>query len=313
MKQLYLILPAIVIFISGCTYIETGNGLVIQNIEPDISESFSGEVVTFFVRIKNTGSQTASDVHAELLGLDQDWYNEGIPVGDGPWAQGEKLPEEVECRYISGGSTLIPPDPMYGTEGQGFTCSWKYIAPHIPTSTHVTYNPSARVYYKYQSETVKLVNILPREELRRLQDSGNPLPMETISQSRSPVNINVEAPGPIRTSQTTITFPLRISLNNVDSGIVCYPNTIDSCKGKNINWNKIRILLDLPSNMQVTECSDEMVLDLFQGKSNEITCSVVASGIDMSMPNQATIRVTGDYVYMLDKSTSITVSGKQSI
>ncbi len=311
-SKFIIILPFIAMFVSGCTQVESGNGLVIQNIEPDLPQAFSGEEVTFFARIKNTGSVTATNAHAELLGIDQDWYNEGVQIGKGPWVNGKKLPEEEKCSY-TGGFSLKPPDPFYGTEGASFTCSWKYLAPELPPTTTITYNPTVRVYYAYQSQTVKSVTIVPKDQLRLLQDSGQPLPSDVKSQSRSPVSIDVETPGPVRTSFNNVEFPLRIRINNINSGTVCYPNTAEACKKQNINWNKIKLTIDLPDTMRLLDCDQEIVLDLFRGQSNSITCKVLATNIVADFPTTSTIIAIGDYMYLIDKSTSVSVSGSQQL
>jgi hypothetical protein len=269
--------------------------------------------VTFFARIKNTGSQAASSVHAELLGIDQDWYNSGQPVGGGPWLNREKLPEEEHCRYTTNGFSLLPPNPQFGTEGASRACSWKYIAPPLPPTTTLTYTPTVRVYYAYRTDVVRLITIVPRDQLRLLQDSGRELPGEITSQSRSPVQMTVETPGPIRASSASVEFPLRITVDNRDGGIACYPATTDSCKRTNTNWNKVAVTVRLPAALELADCDMTTVLDLVQGRSNSFTCTVRASGINLDIPNQATATVTADYMYLTDKSTSIRVSGSQQL
>lgn len=306
--ELHAFLAIVIVFVSGCTTIESGNGIAIQDFGPDLPDAISGEEVSFLARVKNTGSQTASKVYADLLGISSDWHGE--QVGNGPRDNGEKLPEEEECRYTNGFS-LLPPDPQYGTEGSSHICTWKYLAPQLPQGASLTYSPILRVYYAYQSETVKLVNILSRNQLRSVQDSGGALPSETVSQSRSPIKLDVETPGPVRASHDTVDFQIKITLTNLDSGTACYPNSIEECRGGNANWNRIKISIKTPPSMSASDCGD-IILDLFKGMSNSITCTITAGGIDLGIPNQVTITVTADYMYIIDKQASISVSSGQS-
>ncbi len=304
-------LVSIVFLISGCTTTQTGAGLIIEGFGPDLPEVFSGEEVTFSGRIRNTGSLTATNVRATLLGLN-DWYGAGRPIGKGGWIGTEKLPEEEECAYTSSGASLLPPNPQFSTAGGNMVCSWKYFAPSIPEGT-LAYNPTMRVFYNYRSETVKLISILPRGEMIRLQQSGRPLPGETKSISMSPVRIDIETPSIIRASGDSVEFQLRVTINNIDRGIACYPDSLESCKNTNDNWNRIKISLAMPDGITLSDCQEHMVLDLFHGTSNSVVCRAVASGISMDTPKQHTISVSGEYLYMLDMSAEITVKSSHSL
>ena len=203
MRGVFLLSVVAVLLVSGCTQAGTGNGVKVLDFGPDLSKVYPGEVVNFNLRFQNTGSLNAGGVFAELLGLDEDWYDSGLgDIGGGPWEGGEKLPNEKECRYTEGvHKTLLAPNPQYGTPGETQSCSWTYKAPgedKVSRDMDRTYPITARVYYDYRTEVVKLVPFLSKEEVLKLRDRGATIQLSDVSSTSSPVSISLETDSPIR-------------------------------------------------------------------------------------------------------------------
>ena len=164
-----ILLLVLVVCASGCTNTKTaGKGVIIEAFEPDHPEIYSGEPVVFRLLVRNTGSVEARNVHAELLGIDEDWCCKpaGTPEEKGRWLNREKLPNEEECRYNGEGFSLAAPDPSMGTSGGTHTCTWSYRAPTIERGFSLTYRPTARVFYTYSTTTTKLITFGSSAELR---------------------------------------------------------------------------------------------------------------------------------------------------
>ncbi len=307
-NQLLIFLLILIVAFSGCIGgpVETGNGVIIKDFEADFTDVYSTEVVNFNLRVQNTGSATATEVHAELLGIDEDWNDHSV----GNWQSGENLPNENECRYTSEGFSLIPPSPQYRTEGQTHICTWTYKAPELPSTISVTYYPTVRVFYRYSSDVVKSITIVPREEAKALQDQGKTLPTETVSSTNAPITLDIETEGPIRAFEDHVTFPLSIKIRNMGGGVVC----LEECKKAKAKpeeqWNRLRITIkSLGSDMILKDCNEQLEVSLYKGQENSITCMIEARNLPLTK-TQRLMRIHADYDYFIEKQIPVRVTAK---
>jgi len=288
MKNYFLLLPIIfIITISGCTsFVETGNGIVIKNFEPEFNPAFSTEDVNFLVRIKNTGSFRTTNGELQLIGLEE-------------W--GPSSPNEPNCLE---GFSMQAPDAFYGVDGETKQCTFTLRAPDVPTTLTRTYDPYLRVHYDYHSSTVKSVTIFSRDELVRYQNQNKPLPTDHISSTRGPININLDTQAPIVALQTQVIFPLTIEVRNDGGGVVCIQR---NCKDST-QQNKLLLNLFLGRDM-ASEC-DNLELSIPRGQSNTIVCKITVSNIPTFGFIKKTIEVNADYSYFVEKQASITIQSK---
>jgi hypothetical protein len=309
-----------VLVVSGCTQIDTGNGVKVLEFGPDLSRAYPGEVIDFRVRFQNTGSLDAEGVFAELLGLDEDWYNPGFSGAGagGPWEDGEKLPNEEECRYTDTGShkTLLAPNPQYGTPGEKQTCSWTYKAPgedKIPRDMDRVYPVTARVFYDYRTDVVKLLPLLSKDEVLKLRDRGGTIEFGDVSSTSSPVRITLQSESPIRvigdgSNMESVEFPIKIDIEDVGGGTPCLPNQCKKTEGG--EWNKILLKITTGPGVEFRECGDDLmkdtVISLYKGQTNSIQCFVKISGIQESI-SQDTLVISATYSYFVDADSEITV------
>ena len=320
-----LVLIPLLLLTSGCTSPQAGSGVVVEEFTPGFTEVYPGEPITFFLKFRNKGSVQATDVFAELLGLDEDWASsssdvadDNIPVG------GEVLPRESQCKYTSEGAhyTLKPPDPVYGTEGEAGTCTWMYRTPDIPEGTNTEYDITARVFYEYNSILVKSFTLAPAQELLAYNEQGRTLPSSTVSSSSSPVTITAQARDPIRFwTNDEITFPMAITVSNKGGGMVCLPGQCKKTKG--LEWNKLKLRIqpqasssERGSGISVTvseECqqytgSQGGELEVWPNRDNTITCDIRVSGLGNILGHQEKlIEVVAEYSYFTDEHATITV------
>lgn len=330
-----LIIPLLaILLVSGCTAGNTtsGTGVVVKEFAPEFTEIYAGEPVTFRLLMKNEGSVDAANVHAELLGLDEDWCNptQGCTTSSGN--RQEKLPNEDECKYGGSGFNMLAPDTQRGTSGASHICTWTYKAPPIQKGFTITYTPIARTYYSYSGGVTKLITFGSSSELRRIQDSSGKLPVETKSQSSGPITVDIQTQGPIRfwSDEKMITFPLEITINNVGGGVACAYDVStklipggsyeqDACKKDEKYKNKVFIKIDLGANSKMslsTECDgfkSGKQLSLWKGQSNSVVCEVTATDLDPNGPSQKPINVQAFYEYYTDTSSSIKVIGRTTV
>ncbi len=265
----------------------SGQGIVISGWKPDFSRVYPNEDVTLYSNVKNVGSFQARNVYFQLTDLDG-WSN--VKVSD------------RDCE--SGNIELLAPNLQYGTEGEEKMCSWTATSPEIEAGLHMVYTPKITVCYDYVGRTVLRTPSISRYELKRLQDSGSGLPSQSTISGDSPVSISASTPSPIIVTETQVTFPVKISVDNGGGGMLCLPGGQKSCIDSE-KMNKVGLEIK-STTASVVECPAELLIWSNRG---EVTC-------DMSMhsrtPNlvQNEIEITARYRYCVDASTNVEVHGR---
>jgi len=337
-KLLLLALPVLaIVLVSGCTTGNTasGTGVVVKEFAPEFSEIYSREPVNFRLLLKNEGSVEAKNVHAELLGLDEDWCALGATsCQPSEGGRQERLPNENECKYIQGGGfNMLAPDPQRGTSGSSHICTWTYTAPPIQKGFTITYTPTVRVFYTYSSGVIKLITFGSSSELRTIQDTAGKLPAETKSQTSSTIMLDIQTKGPIRfwQGENKVVFPLEITITNVGGGVACaitgsgnIETMKDACKTTKSGEepkNKVRLIIDFGEArgdiMKISdECKDFMgygkTISLWKGQSNSVVCEVEASSLSSGATIQRMVQATAIYEYYTDTDSSIKVIGRET-
>jgi len=293
-RLLLMLLPVLlVVMVSGCTApgftaSASGRGVTIEAFEPDFSAASEGETIQLQLMVRNKGSVDASDVKAEIFGMEK-WSL----LGKG------------------GGSTcdltdtwgLIAPDEARGTAGGSKSCIYAYKSPDISKGLSMSYTPTVRVSYRYSTNTIKSITLLSSTEARRIEQLGGELPGETLSTSKGPVSVGIVTKGPIKVFKDGLEFPIEFTITNVGGGVVA------TSKDSN-DWNKVNFRVSLPDDLENVDCpvDTNRTLTLFKGKSNTITCTVKAS--IPSVPKQVQVTASADgYYYFIEKSTKVTVTG----
>jgi hypothetical protein len=304
-----------VITVSGCTFIPgipnppgttSGGGVIIVDFNSDFSELYPREKVVFNLKVKNTGSVSAENVFAELLGLDEDWYG----------GASELFPRESECRWDGDGFTLIPSRPEYSVSGETHICTWEYPAPEgVPIGGSIKYDATARVFYTYYTELIKSITLVSYDKMKEIQQQGGSLPADTVSQTVSPVSISVATKSPIRIQDNDVSFQLEITINNAGGGTVCRKGKCKKKDGEKLN--EVTLKIELPGGMRLSDGSGcaKMVtsagdlVSVWSGKPNTITCEIKTSKPDSETgPEQKAIKVRADYSYFIEKTIPITVN-----
>jgi hypothetical protein len=313
MKYLIVFSLFTMILVSGCvipildnTYEQKSSGLNIIDLEPDFSEVRSGEVATFRLRVRNTGTSIVENGFAELLGADYTWKGaEGTDV-----IGGEVLPDEENCKYTKKSMVLLPESP--GVQAGEAICTWRYIAPYVQKGLYVKYKPKVRVYYNYDSFVQKSITIASKNELKMIQDQGKSLPSGTTEKSNAPVELDLTVNTPIRVYADSVEFPVTISVKNVGGGIICRDSA--SCKEpeREKGWNMLMLKIETPTGISLKDCDEydnkESLLYIVQGSYQNLACKMIVDEVPDNLL-QRTIVITAKYGYFVEKETSIEVIG----
>ena len=306
----------LIVFFSGCINTKTDNkyGVIIESFEPEFNPVYSGEPVTFYVRVRNTGDVEAEHVHIELLGLDEDWCTV-TPGCDKD--NNQKKPNEPECQRGGDGFSLRPASSVYGTPGESHVCTWDYVAPTTKKFS-VTYPLTARVFYTYKTITSQVITFASREELKKIGSSGESLPSHTLSTTHGPVELIISTESPVRFWEGQVEFPLRITVINTGGGTACASDqdiqgTCKKTSGKT-SMNRVRIVIKGDDNLQPIEDCEEFksgkAISLWEGKSATFICKMRATNLQKSGVVERSVVVTANYEYYMDGETSITVNPK---
>ena len=339
-KSTGLILSTLIVMIvtiSGCITFggvkTTSQGVIIENFEVDFPKVYAEEKFQLQMKIRNMGSVDAGNVYPKL-------YNTETSV------QGNKL--QISCdETCQGGITLLAPDPDMAIEGESKTCIWDCKAPsNIPKGLSVTFNPSVRLYYFYETHTTKSITIASQNELRSLQTQGKTLPSETASTTEGPVQLDVVVNGPIRyeEDEKRVKFPININIQNTGGGITCMDlnyiqlpipipylpgsgfisTIVGGCENPGY-WNKVELYFDKKGENNIGEqdetninCSSVEgslmqghIVDLWKGQSATLTCEM-----DVPLPEQYSslmqknLKFSIYYAYFTDSAVSIEVVGR---
>ncbi|MFH1294900.1 MAG: hypothetical protein ABIH90_03095, partial [Candidatus Aenigmatarchaeota archaeon] len=236
----------VVLALSGCIgQTITGSGLVIEDFSPDFASVFPGEEVHIDVKVRNLGTVDAQIRDIQMTGLDtKNWKMETSNCN-----------ELLRNGINAGGSA---------------SCTIALVSPET-NGLEMSFTPNLHLTYSYRTVSVALVSIGTLDEARRISMQGGTIPYQTQSTTGGPVVIDIKASSPVRVSDSSVDFPIRVTVSS-GSGTVC-------SGGCNENtWNKVRISMD--SSLKSSDCPREMELSLFKGQSNAFVCNMKASPSD---------------------------------
>lgn len=292
------------ILVSGCINQPptSGSGVVVENFLSNPSEIYSGEPFQLQLMVRNTGPVDAKNVRFELFNIGTTHENKGLEISCNP-----------QCSDLI--ERLLAPDTHAGTTGESKTCIWDCFSPKdVPRNAKITFNPTLRIYYKYESTVAKVITIVSEEELRSLQSQGKTLPSETLNPSGGPIKLGIQMRTPVKYIEDTnkVIFPIAVTIENVGGGVACHP----SCSEPG-NWNRVFLGVDAESGMNLKNCEISMAneIELWEGKSRTIVCdaelsmfSETGKGAGVNLL-QKTLKMKAEYEYFLDTTTSLTVRG----
>jgi hypothetical protein len=299
LTRVSLILPIlVVVFVSGCVQQDTGitfgDGVVIQGWQPDFSSVEAGEPVKFFLKIQNQGEVDAENVESNIIGIDPDKW--GLSVGEHDFG------------------TVVAPDSATNTPGEVKTHYYTGMtAPDMPAGTSFTFEPIVRVSYDYKTIAQKPITVVDVEELRRLIQQGRSIESKDTVYTSGPLSVEIRTGNFVKTQEVDDPFPVYIVVTNdlwesggsvIRGGGFSAPSDFDY---------PIQLKVDMPSGggtVTGDKCtSTGSWIDLWQGKTAEITCQIEVDPADPGTRVERLISVELDYRYQVDSTTAVTVTG----
>lgn len=303
----FLLTFSLVVLVSGCTApggdgTSFGSGVAITGFESDYPGLTleSGDEVSLLLKVQNKGEVDATNVDAQLFGIDL-----------GEWGTGFSWTGETQDL-----GTLLAADAQTNTVGQTKTAQWNLETPELPKGTDVTYNPRVRVLYDYQTKAAKSITLVDVDELRKLIQQGRTIQGEPTQTSAGPFRVEIRTGNFIKTQSYDDPFPLNIFITNNlwESGGSVVEGS-DFGYGYDQYKYPVKVKLTLPDGMSLSgsgsgcSTSGEWV-DLWKGKSSELTCEIsITNPPEISV--KKLIQVELDYRFSADASTSIRVAGTE--
>jgi len=303
---LALVLLAVVL-VSGCTglggTVTAGNGVVILNFEPDLIGTYdSGDPVKLLLRIQNQGEVRATDVKAELAGIDTtEWAAFG-------------------ATFYKTIADMTPYDAVTNTQGAEKTVTWDLQAPELERGIDLVYEPIAKVSYNYKTTAQKPITIVAEDELRRIQQQGGSLPSKITVYTGGPLSVTVETKDYVKTTQefgSYDIFPISIVITNNYGGTII-PDTLGGfgVLGEEYLY-PVQVRITPPSGTDFVhsgffgddDCTTGTIIkDLWKGQNAKITCELMV----ISPPTyrqERHLKVELEYRYQTEAITQIPVRG----
>ena len=297
MPKLTIVLPllAAVIIISGCTGPTTGSGMgvVFDAFEADFYDGFVNEPISLTVKVSNQGTVDSTDGEIFLVGIEDKYIEQGPD-------------QDPRCKW----DRLQGLDPVYGTVGEERLCQMTLKFEEgevtIPQGLSTQFQPIARLYYLYQTETIKTIPVMSQAELRRLQTTGEGIPLEFSTTTGGPVSLDIRTKGPIRFFEDSdVIIPIEIDITNVGGG-----TTVTGHIDTTSDWNKVALDLEGLQNAGITitdGCEHGQEVSLYRGQTATLVCNARIKVNDIIGPLQKNLMVRVVYYYFEDRSITINV------
>jgi len=305
LKILALVLPVLaVVLVSGCTGtgggVSTGNGIVIEEFKPSLSEINSGQPITLLLKIENRGEGDAEDVEATIFGINTDeWdvYDEEKDLGD-----------------------MLGVDSYTSTPGATKQAQWNAEAPQLPQQLYHTYAPMVRVSYDYSTTSHKPITIVDRDELVSLLQSGESLPHGSTTYTAGPLSVAVTATDyTVSPDESGIDpFNLNIIITNLWWG--SNGRVVHDSFGDSDDAYPLEMKITLPDELDFTSAGSEQPgcseswddISLWDGHTGEITCELEIDD-EPEIRTEGLIRVDLRYRFAVDSSTTVKVTGTSAV
>jgi hypothetical protein len=191
----YLALLFGVVFIAGCTIpgISTGGGtgLIIKSFSPSDTTVEPNTPILLSLIVQNTGGAVATNIHADLGGLTQDWSIDG--------GRSRSIPN------------LNPPDATRGiTQGEQDEEDWTLSAPGL--SSQFNYPLSVQVSYDYTTTSDNLIRATSIDYYKINKPQTGVVESKTTA---GPISVTVTAPNAVFAGSTV---PVYFQFHNQGSG-----------------------------------------------------------------------------------------------
>lgn len=215
----YFILLFGIVFIAGCTIpgLTTGGGgpgVTINSFTLSDTTVEPNTPILLSLIVQNTGGSKATNIHADLGGLTQDWSIDG--------GRSRSIPD------------LNPPDPTRGVnQGEQDEEDWTLSAPGL--SSQFNYPVSVQVSYDYTTTSDNLIRATSIGYYRTNKPQTGVIESKTTG---GPLSVTVTAPNAVFAGSTV---PVYFQFHNQGSGRVKDDTLNVNIQGSGISCQKSQV------------------------------------------------------------------------
>jgi len=321
MNKIALLIMLAIVLVAGCaqvplpwvtapTTLMGGNGLVMTEFSSDTTEIYSNRSAKITMTVANKGGAVVPNLKA--LAVLQGSAIKDTLANNLYWS-GRGTTTSV---YLGMDKDMNPYDPVRDVPADEKTLNWYLTSPTgISVGTSRTDIFIGRLYYDYSTTVTGNIWVYSEAESDAAKAAGRSLNQNSFTSTSGPVALYVTArPTNVVVSSTDNTFTMQVKVSNIGGGTVYKqgavgynPSSPDLTIDAGTELNRVGIDITAPTGWSgYTDC-ESTDLELVKGEAT-LTCDVT-----VPVPTtfeSAQIKVVTDYGYWVERTASITVSGK---
>ena len=321
MNKIALLTMLAIVLVAGCaqvplpwvtapTTLMGGNGLVMTEFSSDTTEIYSNRSAKITMTVANKGGAVVPNLKA--LAVLQGSAIKDTLANNLYWS-GRGTTTSV---YLGMDKDMNPYDPVRDVPADEKTLNWYLTSPTgISVGTTRTDIFIGRLYYDYSTTVTGNIWVYSEAESDAAKAAGRSLNQNSFTSTSGPVALYVTArPTNVVVSSTDNTFTMQVKVSNVGGGTVYKqgavgynPSSPDLTIDAGTELNRVSIDITAPTGWSgYTDC-ESTDLELLKGEAT-LTCDVT-----VPVPTtfeSAQIKVVTDYGYWVERTASITVSGR---
>ncbi|NIM46674.1 MAG: hypothetical protein GTN40_00750 [Candidatus Aenigmarchaeota archaeon] len=322
MKKEILLATLAIIFIAGCIQggpisipwitsptVFAGGGLVVEEFSIDNTEVYNNRSAKITMTIINKGGSSVPDGSALAVLQGSALRSDFSPDGGLYWTERGT----TTTTHQTMGKDMDPYDPVRDVPADEKTVNWYLTSPTaIDPGISRTDVFIGRLYYDYTTTVTGNVWIYDEAEADAAKAAGRSLNQNSFTSTGGPVALYVTVKPTNVIVDGDQTFTLQIKASSVGGGTVylqgavAYDGTDYEIDAETqLNWIDIDVS-DVPGWSGEEDCAD--TFELTKGEAT-ITCDVTVTSIPSTFRSDQ-IKVTADYGYWVERTASVTVSGK---
>jgi hypothetical protein len=286
-KQIALILLAAVVAASGCTQNNTSvettqtTGVKIDRFSTFPNNVFGGSQVQLQIGVKNTGGATAESVSMQVFNLPEVWQGSNEQVSFG---------------------TLRPPQPEDDIPAVPRERTVTLGAPEFDKQVQIPYDVMGRLSYEYETTGVSEIKLMGFERFRQTEGTRSEV---SVDNTGGPIQLDIRTRTPIVFfGNDDSASRLCVIVRNKGPGTVYLPS-----QGQSEGLDKVELSVRASSEFGLNP-TDDPTVTLVEGHGVQCYEFTGLSGDDANIQTTVPVRITAEYGYFKEASSTVTVTGK---
>lgn len=286
-RKITLILLIVTVTVSGCTQNDGATVKTTQNAGMTIdmfstfpSNVLGGSEVQLRIGVQNTGGADAEQVSMQLFNLPETW-------------RGSE-------RQISFG-TLRPPNPEDDIPSVPRERTVTLGAPDIDESIKIPYEVHGRLNYEYETTGVSQIELMGFDRFRETERTRENVDVDNTG---GPIQLDIRTRSPIVFySDDNSASRLCVIVRNTGDGKAYLPSSPDD------GLDQVELSVKSSGEFGLEPVEDS-VAQLVEDRGVQCYRFTGLSEDDASIQTTVPVRITADYGYYKEVSSSVTVTGK---